>query len=67
MRAVLRQRLLADGRTLQTVNASSGWLADDRTGEIGSFSAFSGTKEEASWLPDEQSAKGWQVVVKETK
>jgi pimeloyl-ACP methyl ester carboxylesterase len=60
--AVFRQRLAGDGTTLHVVNEGSGWLANNRTGEITSYGSFSGVTAEASWLPDDASARGWRVV-----
>jgi hypothetical protein len=59
---VLRERLAPGGRELRAVSSGSGWLANNLTGEIASFGAFAGSKEEASWLPDETSAQGWRLV-----
>jgi len=60
--AVIRQRVSPDGRTLRVVTDGSGWLGNNRTGEVASYSGFHGAKAEASWLPDEPTARGWQVV-----
>jgi hypothetical protein len=38
------------------------WLADMSALAIGSFDNFTGDKANASWLPDEVSARGWQTV-----
>jgi hypothetical protein len=60
--AVLRQRLSPDGKTLRAVTDASGWLGNNGTGTVAPSSAFIGSKAEASWLPDEATARGWQVV-----
>jgi hypothetical protein len=62
MGAILRERLPTAGRELGVVSGGSGWLANNRTGEVASFSAFDGSKEEATWLPDEPNAQGWRLV-----
>jgi hypothetical protein len=63
MAAVLRQRLSPDARGLNLISESSGWLGNIRTHEVAPSATFAGPKEEATWLPDEQSARGWQVLV----
>jgi pimeloyl-ACP methyl ester carboxylesterase len=62
MTAVIRQRLSADGKSLRPANDGSAWLGNNQTGEVVPFGRFSGSKTEASWLPDEASARGWQAV-----
>jgi hypothetical protein len=64
--AVLRQRLSANDR-LRNVTEDAGWLGDIHSGEVAPAATYSGSKTEASWLPDEASARGWQVVVGATK
>jgi hypothetical protein len=61
--AIIRQRLPKQGRTLTDVQDRSGWLANHRTGEVSPYDAYVGPAAEASWLPDEASARGWQSVV----
>lgn len=61
--AVLRMRLPQEGVALLPVTDGSAWMGDVQTGRVARASAFSGSKSEASWLPDEQSARGWQVVM----
>jgi dienelactone hydrolase len=65
--AVLRQRLPKDGTTLRASTDSSGWLGRQQNGEVAPYSAFIGSKAEASWLPDEASARGWQTVLGKVK
>jgi hypothetical protein len=62
MGAILRERLPAAGRELRALGGGSGWLANNRTGEVASFSAFAGLREEATWLPDEPNVQGWRLV-----
>lgn len=61
--SVLRQRLPSSGVTLRPVTDRSAWLGNNRTGEVASYSTFSGSKAEATWLPDEASAQGWRLVM----
>lgn len=62
MTAILRQRLMA-GSTLRAIPRESAWLGNNRTTEIGTLSTSSHwPKAEASWLPDESSARGWRIV-----
>lgn len=60
---VVRQRVPPDGGPLRVVPAESGWLGNNRTGAFASYGTFSGSQSEASWLPDETTARGWQVVL----
>ncbi len=61
--AVVRQRLSPEGATLAVVNDGSAWMGNNRTGEVAPYNTFTGSKLEASWLPDEPSARGWRVVL----
>ena len=61
--AVLRQRLSPDGAGLRAVTDGSGWLGNSLTGEAAPYGAFPGSKLDASWLPDEPSARGWRTVI----
>lgn len=61
--AVLRQRLSSDGGALRAVTDGSGWFGNNQTGEAAPFGTFIGSKPEASWLPDEPSARGWRAVM----
>ncbi len=65
--AVLRQRVSSDGKILRAVTDGSAWLGNDQTGEAAPFGTFTGSKPEASWLPDEATARGWRVVIGATK
>ena len=65
--AVLRARLSRDGQGLRAVGGASAWLGNIRTGEITPHAMFLGSKHEANWLPDEESARGWRVVVGSAK
>lgn len=60
--AVLDQRLSPDGTTLRAVTDGSAWMANNRTGDVAPAPAFSASKAEASWLPDESSSRGWRIV-----
>jgi len=64
--AVLDKRLSANG-TLRRVADRTAWLADVRSTEVTSFEKFKGDRRTANWLPDQQSARGWQLVVRPVK
>ena len=61
--AVLRQRLSPSGGDLRAVTDGPAWFANIQTGDIAPSAVYSGTKRDANWLPDEQSARGWRVAV----
>lgn len=61
--AVLRQRLSTDGTTLRAVTDASAWMGNNQTGEAAPYGAFRESRPEASWLPDEASARGWRIVL----
>jgi pimeloyl-ACP methyl ester carboxylesterase len=60
--AVLRQRLSPDGGELVAISDASAYLGNTETGEIAPFAVFPGAKQDATWLPDEQSARGWRIL-----
>jgi hypothetical protein len=60
--AVIRQRVTPSGTGLRPVSDSAAWIGDHKTLEIASHGSFSGSKTDASWLPDETSARAWRVV-----
>lgn len=60
--AVLRQRLSPDGKALRTVSEGSSWIGNNQTGAIAPSGTVPGSKLDASWLPDEPSARAWQRV-----
>ena len=62
--AVLRERLSRDGKTLRPVTDGAAWLGNNRTGEGGPYATFSGSKADASWIPDQATARGWRVVTR---
>lgn len=43
---------------------SSGWLGNPDTLEAAPFARFKGDKREATWLPDEATAKAWQAYLR---
>lgn len=59
--AVLRERLSPDG-PLRVISDASAWLGNNQTGEVAPYGSFPGSKTDASWLPDEATARGWQVA-----
>jgi hypothetical protein len=60
---VVNQRLPSTGTTLRPVADGSTWLGNNQTGEAAPNATFSGSKADASWLPDEASARGWQTML----
>lgn len=62
IRAVVGQRLPSIGTTLRVVGDSSSWLGNNQTGEVAPYRAFTTSKAEATWLPDEVTARAWQAV-----
>ena len=61
--AVLRQRLEPGSTRLRPVTENSGWLGNNRKYEVAPYATFPGPKREASWLPDEITARGWRAVL----
>ena len=59
--AVFQLRMQGDV-TLSPIAEHAGWLANLQSGAINSCASFSGVRQEASWLPDEATALGWQAV-----
>lgn len=62
VRAVIAQRLTNNTVGLRPVGASAGWLASHTARDVAPAASFKGPNNEASWLPDETSARGWRVV-----
>ncbi len=60
--AVFRQRLAPRGPGLRPVSDGSAWMGDHQTLEISLHGSLSGSKTNASWLPDETSARAWRAV-----
>lgn len=65
--AVLRQRLQPGRIRLQSVSQDRAWLGNHRTSDVAASATFRGPKLEASWLPDEATARGWRTVVAAAK
>lgn len=61
--AVLRQRLAPGNMRLRPVTEKSGWLGNHLKTEVAPYATFPDPKAEASWLPDEVSARGWRTVL----
>lgn len=61
--AVLRQRLGPGSMRLRPVTENSGWLGNNHTTEVAPYATFPGPKPEASWLPDEATARVWRTVL----
>jgi dienelactone hydrolase len=62
IKAVARQRLALEGTTLRAIT-EAGWIGDHRTGETAPAAAFTGSKTDASWLPEEATAREWRKVL----
>jgi hypothetical protein len=62
--AVVRLRVASSGEPLRPLSGDGEWLGNQQTGEAALHAMFSGTKNAASWLPDESTAHGWQAVVR---
>ena len=62
--AVLRQRLGPGSMRLRPVVEHNGWLGNNHTTDVSPYAAFPGPKREASWLPDEVTARGWRTVLR---
>jgi pimeloyl-ACP methyl ester carboxylesterase len=63
IRAVVDQRLSQASRPMHVVTDASAWMGNNQTREVASATTFPGSKLEASWLPDAQSARAWQAVI----
>lgn len=64
--AILTRRLPAGhvpGMALAAVGETTGWLANRTSTEIAPHACFTGDALIASWLPNEQTARGWQAIV----
>lgn len=61
--AVLRQRLRPGSVQLRPVTEESGWLGNNHKTETAPYATFPGPPREASWLPDEETARGWRTVL----
>jgi hypothetical protein len=59
--AVLRQRLQPGSMRLRPVTEDSGWLGNNHSAEVAPYATF--PKGQASWLPDEVTARGWRTVL----
>lgn len=59
--AVLKLRVGQQGNLVSVTN-TNGWLGDPRTFDIFPSAAFAGERKGATWLPDSDVARGWQVV-----
>ncbi|MEO9894482.1 hypothetical protein [Aurantibacter sp.] len=55
----LNQRIITNSYELNSISEDSGWLGDENETVINPFSDFTGSKEEASWLINEDFANAW--------
>jgi hypothetical protein len=44
---------------LLPIDNAQGWFGDIKTGEVAPYTTFPGRKSEASWFPNEETAKAW--------
>lgn len=49
--------------TLPPVDETSGWVGNRTTFSISEYACYEGDPLQASWLPDEQTARDWQAMV----
>ena len=62
--AVVSQRVTSGSTRLRDVIDASGLLGNTHNGQIAPYATFQGVKTEASWLPNEETARGWQGVLR---
>jgi len=62
--AVVSQRVTSGSIPLRDVIDASGLLGNTHNGQITPYATFQGVKTEASWLPNEEAARGWQSVLR---
>ena len=62
--AVVRLRIASTAEPLRLLSGDGAWLGNQQTAEAALHATCSGTKNTASWLPDESTARGWQAVVR---
>jgi hypothetical protein len=61
--AVVQRRSPDGSGQLRAISGVDSWLGDPATGRAMPSAAFTGMKSEASWLPDEQTARAWQSLI----
>ena len=49
--------------TLLQISPASGWLGERVSGSVAGYPCFTGDQAKASWLPSEQTARDWQLVI----
>jgi hypothetical protein len=62
LQAVVERRVDPRGSGLRPISKATGWLAEEGTGRVRAHLDADSATSHASWLPDEASAHGWQVV-----
>ncbi|MDA1094119.1 MAG: hypothetical protein O3A25_12745 [Acidobacteria bacterium] len=60
--AIVDKRTGSDSASLRDVDLSTGWRVDQGTGQMRRYGGSQGVQPLSSWLPDEETAKGWQMV-----
>lgn len=62
VRAVVRQRVAPASSNLIALTDRGGWIGNRRTMKIEPYASVSEAATDWSWLPDDASARAWQVV-----
>lgn len=63
--SIIRLRLPENAKSasgsvkLRPIDPSKGWLGDIKTGQVSSYTSFTGSKSAASWFPNEEVAQAW--------
>jgi pimeloyl-ACP methyl ester carboxylesterase len=63
LETVLNLRMKDDAGPLLAIDEESGWLGDNDTGEVASWSDYGGDRTAASWFPTADVARQWQPLV----
>jgi hypothetical protein len=64
--AIVDKRAGNDSAKLRSIDLSTGWRIDQGTGHMQRY-VSQGVQPLSSWLPDEESARGWQAVSRKSK
>jgi hypothetical protein len=60
--AVISQRVSAEGR-LRPLSERDGWLGNHETGTAAPSAQYADVPTRAAWLPNEDAARAWQVLI----
>lgn len=67
LRAYIELRMGDDfgpGQKLNKIDLTEGWVGNPKTYQVASFAEYSGNKQAAIWLPNENAALAWQQYLK---